>query len=41
MGVFDIKRMKDIDAKLSQLKRVYADLALESRTLKDVIGKSS
>lgn len=39
MEASDIKRMKDMDAELSQLKRMYADLALENRALKDVIEK--
>jgi len=41
MEASDIKRMKDMEAELSQLKRMYADLALENRALKDVIEKSS
>lgn len=39
MEASDIKRMKDMEAELSQLKRMYADLALENRALKDVIEK--
>jgi len=40
MEASDIKRMKDMESELSQLKRMYADLALENRALKDVIEKS-
>ena len=39
MEASDIKRMKDMEGELSQLKRMYADLALENRALKDVIEK--
>jgi|TARA_Y100001970_G_C13863570_1_gene665388 putative transposase len=39
MEASDIKRMKDMESELSQLKRMYADLALENRALKDVIEK--
>ena len=39
MEASDIKRMKDMESELSQLKRMYADLALENRALKDVIKK--
>jgi len=35
----DIKRMKDMEAELSQLKRMYVDLALENRAAKNVIEK--
>jgi putative transposase len=37
----DLKRMKDMEAELSQLKRMFADMALENRALKDLIEKSS
>ena len=30
MEASDIKRMKDMESELSQLKRMYADLALEN-----------
>jgi putative transposase len=39
MGVSDLKRMKEMEAELSQLKRMYADLALENRAMKDLIEK--
>lgn len=35
----DLKRMKDMEAELSQLKRMFADMALENRALKDLIEK--
>lgn len=35
----DLKRMKEMEGELSQLKRLYADLALENRALKDLIEK--
>jgi putative transposase len=39
MAASDLKRMKEIEAELSKLKRMYADLALENRALKDLIEK--
>jgi putative transposase len=39
MEATDIKKMKDMETELAQLKRMYADLALENRALKDVIEK--
>jgi putative transposase len=35
----ELKRMKELEQELSQMKRMYADLALENRALKDVIEK--
>jgi putative transposase len=31
--------MKELERELSQLKRMYADMALENRALKDLIEK--
>lgn len=39
MSASELKRMKDLEAELSQLKRMYADLALENRAMKDLIEK--
>jgi len=39
MSASDLKRMKEMEAELSQLKRMYADMALENRALKDLIEK--
>jgi putative transposase len=39
MSASDLKRMKEIEHELSQLKRMYADMALENRALKDLIEK--
>jgi putative transposase len=39
MEASDLKRMKELEAELSQMKRMYADLALENRALKDLIEK--
>ena len=39
MTVSDLKRMKDLESELGRLKRMYADLALENRALKDLIEK--
>lgn len=37
----DLKRFKKTETKLAKLKRMYADLALENRALKDLLEKSS
>jgi putative transposase len=39
MGVSDIHRMKELEAENSKLKRMYADIALENRAMKDLIEK--
>ncbi len=39
MAASDLKRIKEMEAELSKLKRMYADLALENRALKDLIEK--
>ena len=39
MAASDLKRMKEMEAELSKLKRMYADLALENQALKDLIEK--
>jgi putative transposase len=41
MAVSDLKRMKELESELGRLKRMYADLALENRALKDLIEKKS
>ena len=35
----DIQRLKELEQENSQLKRLYADMALENAALKDVIAK--
>ena len=39
MSASDLKRLKEMERELSQLKRMYADMALENRALKDLIEK--
>ena len=39
MSASKLKRMKEIEAELSRLKHLYADLALENNALKDLIEK--
>lgn len=39
MQVSDIKRLRDLEAENTKLKRMYADMALENLALKDVIEK--
>lgn len=35
----DLKRLKEVEGECTKLKRMYADLALENRALKDVLAK--
>ena len=35
----DLKRLKEMEAENSRLKRMYADLALENQAIKDLLGK--
>lgn len=37
--VADLKRMKELEAENSKLKRMYADLALENAAIKDVLSR--
>jgi putative transposase len=39
MNASDLKRLKEMEQELSQLKRMYADIALENRAMKDLIEK--
>jgi putative transposase len=39
MNASDLKRMKEIERENSQLKRMYAELSIENRALKDLIEK--
>lgn len=39
MNASDLKRMKEMELELSRLKRMYADMALENRAMKDLIEK--
>ena len=39
MDASDLKRIKEMEQELSQLKRMYADVALENRALRDLIEK--
>ena len=39
MEVSDLRRMKEMEQELHQLKRMYADMALENWALKDLIEK--
>ena len=39
MAVNDLKKLKEMEAELSQFKRIVADLTLQNRVLKDVIEK--
>ena len=35
----DLKRIKELEQELGQMKRMYADLALENRAMKDLIDR--
>lgn len=39
MSASDLKRMKELEAENSKLKRMYADMALENQAMKDLIEK--
>lgn len=39
MDASQLKRLKEIEQELSQMKRMYADMALENQALKDLIEK--
>ena len=39
MSASDLQRLKEMERELSQLKRMYADMTLENRALKDLIEK--
>ena len=39
MSGSDLKRMKELEAENSKLKRMYADMAPENRAMKDLIEK--
>ena len=35
----ELKRIKELEHELTQMKRMYADLALENRAMKDLIDR--
>lgn len=39
MEASDLKRMKELESENNKLKKMYADLALENRAIKDLLGK--
>lgn len=39
LDVHELRRMKEIEAENSKLKRMFADLALENTALKDLINR--
>jgi putative transposase len=40
MEASDLKRTNELEAELSKLKRMYADLAMENHAMKDLIAKN-
>ena len=41
MEASDLKRVKELEAEISRLKRMYTDLAMENDALKNLIEKDS
>ncbi len=39
LGVAELKRIRELEAEHSKLKRMYADLAMENHALKELIEK--
>lgn len=39
MSASELKRMREVEADHSKLKRMYADLAMENQALKDLLEK--
>ena len=39
MNASDLKRIKELESENAKLKRMYADMALENRAMKDLIEK--
>lgn len=39
LEVSQLRHLKDVEAELARLKRMYADLALEHHALKDVLSR--
>ena len=39
LGVSELKRLKELEQENTKLKRMYADLALENRAMRDAIEK--
>ena len=37
--IADVKRMKELEAENTKLKRMYADLAIENAAIKDVLSR--
>lgn len=40
MEASDLKRMKKLEAEHIELRRIYADMALENRATRDLLGRS-
>ncbi len=41
MEASDVKRLKDLEAEHAELKKMYAELSIENRAMKNLIEKSS
>lgn len=39
MEASDLRRMRELEEENNRLKKMYADLALENRAIKDLLGK--
>ena len=39
MEASDVKQLKELKAENDNLKRIYADMALENQSIKDLLGQ--
>jgi putative transposase len=39
MGASELRRVKELEAENSKLKRIYAELAIDNAAMKDLISK--
>jgi putative transposase len=39
MGSEDLRKLKDLEQRFAQLQKMYAELAMDNKVLKDVISK--
>ena len=39
MEAYDMKRLKELQSENEKLKRMYAEMALENRAIKELLGK--
>ncbi len=39
LEAWDLKRLKELEAEINWLKKMYADMALEHQAMRDLLGK--